>query len=160
MTYDETYDNGQREAVAQDGHTGLECHPLGLGVGGLREAELAPGDGGHGPGEVEEEGREAEAQGQEQGDQEQQGGQPPGLLDGHNPALQPVQLESLEVAGDVGGVGLAAEEVEAEDGEIEHAGGGEHVVSQAAQLTQQGRRVIPGEVRGTGQHRRHKLELS
>ena len=47
LTNDEADDEGQGQAVAQDGHTGLECHPLGLSVPGLRHAQLAPGDRGH-----------------------------------------------------------------------------------------------------------------
>ena len=39
----------------------------------------------------------------------------PPHLDGHNPALQPVKLECPEVGGDIGRVGLAAEQVEAEN---------------------------------------------
>ena len=35
-------------------------------------------------------------------------------LYGHNPTLQPVQLQRPQVGGDVGRVGLAAEQVEAE----------------------------------------------
>ena len=38
----------------------------------------------------------------------------PTYLYGHNPTLQPVQLERPEVGGDVWRVGLAAEQVEAE----------------------------------------------
>ena len=39
----------------------------------------------------------------------------PTYLYGHNPTLQPVQLERPEVGGDVWRVGLAAEQVEAEN---------------------------------------------
>ena len=47
LTNDQTDDEGQGQAVAQDGHTGLECHPLCLGVTSLRHAELTPGYRGH-----------------------------------------------------------------------------------------------------------------
>ena len=36
-------------------------------------------------------------------------------LDGHDPTLQPVKLECPEVGGDIWRIGLAAEQVEAEN---------------------------------------------
>ena len=81
---------------------------------------------------MEEEGGGAQAEGEEQRHHQQQRSQPPGLLGpggillalsvhcpdfhlyGHNPTLQPVQLQRPQVGGDVGRVGLAAEQVEAE----------------------------------------------
>ena len=47
LTNDEADDEGQGQAVAQDGHTGQECPQLCLRVPSLRQAELAPGDRGH-----------------------------------------------------------------------------------------------------------------
>ena len=77
----------------------------------------------------------------------------PPHLDGHDPALQSIELECPEVGGDVGRVGLAAEQVETEhsklmnglnrplilpeDCEIEHGDGGEHLVHQGRDVTQQ-----------------------
>ena len=47
LTNDEADDEGQGQAVAQDGHTGQECPQLCLSVTSLRQTELTPGDSRH-----------------------------------------------------------------------------------------------------------------
>ena len=113
-------------------------------------------------GEVEEEGGEGEAEGEEEREEDEEGRQPPALLDGNNPARQTIQLgqEVTELTGPeshlhlqsfhVGragrGVGLSAEQVEGEEGEVEHVGGGEAVVRHAGQITEERNSVILSEV--------------
>ena len=112
-------------------------------------------------GEVEEEGGEGEADGEEERDEDQDGSQPPTLLDGNNPAGQTVQLgkdmilltdltelylQSFDVGRDSWRVWLPAEQVKGEEGEVEHVGRGETIVSQAGQITEQRSSVILTEV--------------
>ena len=79
-------DDGEGETQPQDGQTGLVGHLLLQLLGLLGEAELATRDGRHGVREVEQVGGEREAQGEEERHQDQEGSQPPALLDRNNPA--------------------------------------------------------------------------
>ena len=107
--------------------------------------------------EVEEEGGEGEAEGEEERHQDEDGSQPPALLDGNNPAGQTVELgqelilqtdlaefylESFDVCSDGWRVWLPAEQVEREEGEVEHVCRGQTVVSQAGQITEQRNSLI------------------
>ena len=58
-------------------------------------------------------------------------------------------LQSFDVCSGGGRVGLPAEQVEGEEGEVEHVGGGETVVRQAGQITEQGNSLILSEVQGS-----------
>ena len=78
-------------------------------------------------------------------------------MDGDNPAGQTVQLQCLEVGADAGWVGLATEEVEGEEGEEEHGGGGKDCVQHGADLTQQWYRLILGQIERTREQLSDKL---
>ena len=60
-----------------------------------------------------------------------------------------LHLQSFHVGRAGRGVGLSAEQVEGEEGEVEHVGGGETVVRQAGQITEQGNSLILSEVQGS-----------